>query len=222
MAAVDARARKLADDLRALYADLQREAVRTGTDTPAGVFAVLAAPLAQLTKMIIPDVHQKIDEIIYAAEHGLAVNPHQHGHDLADAAGRHIELKVSVAKGRWPKCNFNWPVPKGATPTERRTKLLASVEEKTRGGHAVLEVRSGAHALLATYTLSSAFLAAYFARVPLGAADKHNMACEQCKTHGTFHRIAKMQAASERMAAAANDPGVVAWTALFARTAAQC
>lgn len=133
---------------------------------------------------------------MYAADHGLRVNPHQHGADLLDPAGNHIELKVSICKGPVKRCNFNWPVPKGATEGERRAKLLNSIAEKVRGGKAILIVRNGIGAELVKYELSSTFLMQYFARITLGTCGNHNMGCVYCVACKTFHRLDKFQAAS--------------------------
>jgi hypothetical protein len=215
---MEARARLLAESIRAFATDLQAAG---GDAVDPALVVLLAAPLARLTKMIIPNVHQKIDEIVYADEQcgKLRVSREQHGHDLSDEQGGHFELKVSVCSKRGGRCNFNWPVPKAdGTIAGRRAKLVESVKEKTRGGHAVLQVKDGLQRKIAEYKLTEPFLVAYFERLPLGKADKHNMACEQCHTCGGFHRMDKLQAASDAMAARK----AVEWRSFFNTMPSQC
>jgi len=179
------------------------------------VLKLVAAPLCKLTKMIIPNVHQKIDEVAYADDHMLIVCEDQHGADLHDSEGNSFELKVSVCTSR---ANFNWNIPAGTTSKNRRS-LLKSVETKTEGGGAIFVVKSKSSKLLAEYKFSSAFLLAYFARVPLGSSKNHNMGCKQCTNCRKFHRLDKLQQNNDLFE---ENPGGVDWNSVFAPTAANC
>lgn len=220
MAAIE-RDKKLAAALTACYNDYARDVKLTQVDPE--VVAILAAPLARLAKMVIPDVHAKIDEVIVAADYpGLAVNANTHGYDLVDAHGNHIEVKTSVCKERAPKCNFNWPVPKGTNDAERYAKLRASIQEKVAGGFAWLFIRDGMHRQLYRYELSEAFLLEYFARVPLGISTVHNMGCQRCKSCKHFHRLDRMQHLATKMANAKVAVTDAEWNELFERIDAHC
>lgn len=180
--------------------------------TDPAYYGMLAAPLARLAKLIIADIHQKVDEIDYASTHGLTVNPASTGYDLADAKGNHFELKVSICKSPIKRCNFNWPVPNGASDTLRRAALLTSVAEKVRGGKAIFLIRNGIGHTLKQYELSERFLLGYFARIKIGKCDNHNMGCEWCHQCNTFHRLDAFQTASD---AIADDPNaIVVWEKL--------
>lgn len=146
------------------------------------------------------DIHQKVDEIVYAADHNLQVNRDNHGADLHDTEGNHYELKVSVCKQPMKRCNFNWPVPKGDSEDERRSRLLASVHNKVKGGYARFIVRNGLGVDLFVYTLSEEFLVGYFARIKLGKCGNHNMGGEYCTHCERFHRLDRFQEASDQLA----------------------
>ena len=203
-------ARALADQLDAMAATLQASGA-----LDAATVAILAAPLARLTRIIIPHAHQKLDEIVYAADHALTVSAKPHGHDLEDA-GAHVELKVSVCpmSSARRRCHFNWPIPVGVTDAERRAKLVASVRDKTRGGYAVLQVRDGLQRVTHEYRLSEAFLVGYFERVPLGKCANHNMGATECRVCKQFHRLLALHEASR--------DGVTDWTFLQKPVPSQC
>jgi len=160
------------------------------------IVALLQVPLCRLTKMLVPNAHTKMDEIVYAADHNLELNSATHGHDLRDKQGNHIERKVSVCTTRANYCNFNWNIPQAPTLEERRKKLLESIKEKTQGGFASLEVTDGDGRRLAEFTLCEGFLLEYFARITIEKSNNHNMGCSRCKTCHKFHRLEKLQAAS--------------------------
>lgn len=157
-----------------------------------------------------------MDEIVYAAENDLEVSPLQHGADLIDKANNHHELKVSICKAPRHRCNIDWHIPKAETPETRREKLLASIKEKVRGGGATLIIRNGKGKQLARYTLSESFLLGYFERVKLGKSDVHNMGCSLCMKCKTFHRLDKLQRASDLLNSSDNNelPGAE-WEAVF-------
>jgi len=175
----------------AAHSEALIQELRAHPDQPLDVALVQRlAPVAMLLKIVIPDIHQKIGEVIFAAEHPeLSVCKHQHGADLKDDKGGRFEHKVSVVTNVRPRCNFNWPVPKGATPDERRKKLLDSVREKTAGGGAILEVKNGLGVAQATYRFSNEFLLDYFSRIEIGTSGNYNMGCVRCSDCSAFHRL---------------------------------
>jgi len=55
-----------------------------------------------------------MDEIIFAYDHDLKVNKHQHGADMFDKSGNAVEHKGSVCtKANKHTAHFNWPIPLG-------------------------------------------------------------------------------------------------------------
>lgn len=199
-------AKKLAQTLEAFYKRLQAE---PGEVVDAAVVSVLAPHLCRLTKMCIPNAHQKIDEIIYADEHKhLKVQEQQHGADLKTAEGACYELKTSICTARAPKVNFNWPVPADrGDPGQRRAKLLASINAKTKDGGAVLRIVDGKNKLLKEYHFCNAYLLGYFSRLQLGKSTNHNMGCAQCASCKSFHRLDRMMYVDRQIRLAGEDAG---------------
>jgi len=214
---------RLAKELETAYQEVRKDARERGLTSPdEEARAILAAPLCRFVKLLVPDAHQKIDEIVFAAEHPeLAVSSHQHGADLSNAKGENFELKVSICKGKAQHCNFNWPIPTGANESERRKKLLASVKSKVTGagGKAVFLVKNGIGDEISRFELSAGFLLAYFGRVKIGSCDKHNFGCARCKVCKKFHRMEKIQEASVQYD---KDPNSVTWNEVFEVTQSQC
>lgn len=225
---MEVRAKKLADELVKFHADLLKETPKDAIEAPASIASALAVPLARLVRALVPNAQTKLDELVYAADNDLQVNPNTKGYDLKTADGKHIERKVSVCTTRSPKCNFNWPVPPvqekdTADASKRRKILLESVTEKTKnGGGAIFEVQDGLGRTLATYKLHEHFLIAYFSRIKLHKSDVHNMGCARCSTCHRFHRLHNMAVASLQMEAAGGDPNVVDWSLFTKKVASDC
>lgn len=162
---------------------------------------LLRVPICLFAKLVVPDIHQKVNEIVYADRNDLTVNKKQHGADLfqtnVETGQRsHVEHKKSRCPRRGRRCNFNWRLPPARLPKEeRRKKLLKSISEKTGGpeGHAVLEIVDGMDRLLHSYKLAGSFLLGYFSRIELGKSDNHNMGCARCSRCRKFHRMEKLQ-----------------------------
>ena len=155
---------------------------------------ILGAELCRLVKLLIPNVHQKLDEFIYAQENNLKVNEVQHGADLIAKDDGLWELKVStVKKTTKSRCNFNWPIVKNANADVRRKKLLANIKEKTQGGGAILIAKDSLQKELAEYKLTHDFLMEYFKQLELTDCATHNMGCEQCSVCKGFHRLEKLK-----------------------------
>jgi hypothetical protein len=189
--------------LETLYSDLLVQ-----PDTIPEARELLAVPLCKTVKLLVPNVHQKIDEIIIGHEKQLHVHAHQHGADATDTRLQvPVEIKVSVMNtGR---CNFNWCVP------STREKLLASVREKVGdNGYAIFRVVSTVGVTIAEYTLQGAFLLEYFTRLPLKANTRnHNFGAQQCTKCLKFHRLELMQKISDSRSSV---------SVLFTRVASQC
>jgi hypothetical protein len=225
----DEKALRLAQSTAALLTRAHDILVRLASESASGdlspeVRAALTVPLCRLTKMIIPNVHQKIDEHVYAADHPeYVVNAHQHGADLVavgDATHKR-ELKVSVATvANKHTCNFNWNVPALGKPLAvRRAELLASVREKTAGGGATFVIRDGLGRELASYTLSDVFLQGYFARIPLGDKTRnHNLRAARCPSCHAFHRLAKLQKFSDLY----RELTAAEWASVMGQTLTDC
>lgn len=190
--------------LETLYSDLlaQPEMIPEARE-------LLAVPLCKTTKLLIPNVHQKIDEIIIGHEKQLRVHAHQHGADATDPRTQvPVEIKVSVMSSE-RRCNFNWCVP------NTREKLLVSVREKVGdNGYAIFRVISTTGATVAEYTLQGAFLLEYFTQLPLKANTRnHNFGAQQCTKCLKFHRLELMQKVSDSGSSV---------SVLFKRVVSQC
>ena len=216
------------DALLKSIADVQEIIKEQGELAVASMYAVIAGPLCKLTKTIEPNAGKKIDEIIYAYEHknqNITVNDKQHGADFIEQNGGHTELKASTCKKKknGVRANFCWPLPKGKTEEERRTKLLDSVKEKTEGGMWIAVATDGVQRTLQEYKISHEFLMAYFTRVKFKNCNVHNMGCTQCKTCKHFHRLLKMQQYSDMMQKdKLKDLTEEQWTHVFEKTKSDC
>jgi hypothetical protein len=185
----------------------------------------LTVPLCKLTRLLVPNVNQKIDEIVYAAEHGLEVNQGSKGVDMKDAQGRRIELKVSCVREKAGLCNVNWPLPPATLgEAERRLQLIASTKEKVGdGGYAQIVIKNKTGKDIASIRLDGAFLIEYFSRLPLPTSNNHNMGCTRCKVCKLFHRLEKLQMCSTAFAKAAFKAEEFDWVSLFAdKVKSQC
>lgn len=195
--------------------------LKNAADLDPEIKAILAAPLCRLTKMIIPNVHTKIDEIIYAADNELEVNNAPHGHDLVDKDGKHIERKVSVFNPKTKRCNFNWNIPEAQSVEYRQILLHKSIVEKVKdGGYASLEVTDELGRTMVEFKLGANFLSQYFVNLPIGRSRVHNMGCERCDKCNKFHRLEHMQELSNY--ADKNPKAILLWKDLHKRIAAQC
>lgn len=189
---------QLTESLLKVYKRIREESKNETVDET--ICDILRVPICLVADIVVPDIRQKIHEIIYANEHSLSVNKNQYGADLfkIDASSgdeSHIEHKTSKCL-RNRRCNFNWPIPPARLPKEeRRKRLLKSIAEKTGGpeGHVVLEIVNGVSRPIKTYKLSGRFLIDYFSRLQLGECNNHNMGCNRCRKCGEFHRLQKLQ-----------------------------
>lgn len=151
--------------------------------------------LCKMTKMIIPNIHQKIGEII-ELENIKKVNPDsiisnkQHGVDIIVNKDSHVEIKESIIKASSGyKCNFNWNVPTGTTH-DNRTNLINSVNEKTKNGHARFIIKDHIGKEVKRYEYSNEFLVEYMKRVDINTKTKNiNFGCKQCQKCYSFHRL---------------------------------
>lgn len=185
------------------------------------IIITLSPHLCRLTKILVPDAHQKMDEIIFAHDHNLILNTHQHGADMFDEKGNSVEHKGSVCtKANKYTAHFNWPVPAGKTLEDRRKNLLKSIKEKCSGGYAILQVKNGIGTLLHEYSLSFYFLYNYFERITIGKSNKHMMASEQCRSCKKFHRLEKYQECSNKLKK--NPNATIDWDKIMETTKSQC
>lgn len=209
---VKKQAQELADLIIKTHKSILNSCVDDDENVSDEIVQILQAPLCLLTKLIVPNVHQKVNEIIYISqqmktEDTLLLNQQQHGADITllskkTGCSASIEHKRSICKSKTGRCNFNWPLPSRNLPTdERRKKLLQSIRNKTGGkeGHAILEVVNGLGKPLASYKLSGDFLLGYFSRIALGKCDNHNLGCSRCKKCEDFHRLKKFQWLSNKL-----------------------
>ena len=193
------------------------------------VYDMLSVPLCKLTKIIVPNVQRKIDEIVYADEKNMTVCIEEHGADLNDDEGNCHELKVSTCKKSTNyKCNFNWPMPAGKDEETRRKRLLESVIEKTKGNTAdnlnkiiVSEIETETddvkrpyhggdfkmiskdargQVVLNEYSISGIFVYHYFKRLPeFSKSTVYNFGCERCAVCKEYHRLNNMKKYDDKM-----------------------
>lgn len=226
------QAADLALRIRAMYNALTKS--KDPKDIRAAVQIVrqntlLLPNMCQLAKLLTPDIQQKLDEYIRAAnEPGHQVLAARNGADLKDEKDQSYEYKVSQLKSTGPrKCNFNWNLPNARNkqtnddPDKRREKLVTNVLNKLDQGrgYAVLEVQDDVRQTLVKFKLGGGFLVEYFRRLQLGVSTVHNMGCLECKTCKRFHRLDKLQDASD---AYDKDPQSVVWENVFADTPSAC
>jgi hypothetical protein len=203
-----------------VYQDLTATGSVTDEAPTPDIVSQLALPIARLTKLLIANSHQKLDEVIFAAENNLTVSPHQHGTDLFDEQKTPIELKVSVVtRSNKHTAHFNWNIPgKGTVAIARRHLLLENLKQKIEHGKAILLIKSGNARQVAKFTLSYAFLKEYFTRIAIGTSDKHLMSAAQCRKCHLYHRFVKYQEASDAM----EKGGKVDWIKILSVTRSQC
>lgn len=206
------------------------DAVVTLPETDPGRIAtadLLRVAVCRLTQLFVPNAHQKLGEIVYAADHPeYTVSDETTGADLVSVDGtRAREHKVSkISKGR---CNFNWNLPgdKSMSDDTRRPLVLRNVANKVYDGDVALVVTSRSGATLREFTMSGRFVMEYFARLPLaGVSTKHNMGCTQCRVCSAFHRLVKLEDASRTLSEMAPDTTLsrAQWAAVFKPTASDC
>jgi hypothetical protein len=181
--------------------------------------------LCKLTNMLVPEAPRKIAEIIFAKEENdrnekekeergeesreetLVVSEKERGADLTSSSGKRMEHKQSkVKKQNNYRCNINWPFPKHPDPSERRKKMLETIEEKTKDGGLVVEIDSGVVAgwRLNEYRLSYDFLKAYFEDLDQNkfpTSDTMNWGCERCNKCQKYHKLEEMKILDGQMTA---------------------
>lgn len=210
---------------------------------------IVAVELCRFVKLFIPNIGQKIDEIIKAEELNVKrqqgtkrisqeyteapttffVSPKQHGADLVElnnSNGKkqsHLEIKAStVTEKKW-KCDFMWNVPSGSSVDEQREKLIKSVTEKTRNGRAIYRILDGRTNVIKEYEFESEFLVEYFKHINItDKTTKYNMGCERCKKCGSFHRLDKIEKFQKTFLRQAKTLSKEQITELFEITRSQC
>ena len=205
------------------YRELLIHEYKGRNNIPPEICDLISWELARLTKMIIPNVHQKLDEVIVAAEQKTPhiVSPDQHGADLIEkGTNSKTEVKVSVCSRSY--ANFNWSLP-SRPPNEEEQNYKARVRDsifnKTAHGGAILRIEGGLGEVIAQYRLSCAFLLEYFSRLKINPTHKHNMRSEQCGDCGKFHRIQKLAYWSKVFD---RQPDKVDWDDVFTKTPPHC
>lgn len=100
----------------------------------------LAAPLCKMAKLIVPDIRNKLEEIVQADNYeGIYVLRDMHGADAFNAENDQFEIKVSAPslKNDKMRSNFNWIIPhstsKGLSIAQKKAQLLNDNAIKTGG-----------------------------------------------------------------------------------------
>lgn len=197
------KASVLREQIEQLIVDIR---AMPGEDVDAAVCADLGPSVALLGKILIKgtffqpdllsldsllaDLHQKAGEVVFKKENTqFEILPQNHGADLRDKKGGLWEHKETICRERQTKCNFNFPVPKGATEEARREALLKSIRAKTAGGGLMLQIRNGRMEVKHQYILDAEIAEGYFSRITLGKCGNHNLGCARCKDCKEYHRL---------------------------------
>lgn len=195
-----ARLEELRDTLLAI-SSAWRQASRDDDAACSNVVRILQSTLCRLTLQLVPNAHQKLDEIVYVADHPeYTVSEETTGADLTTDDGRRFELKVSVrrAKKHAHACNFNWPLASSSKAAmqsmeARRELVVQNIRNKVRGGGAIMVVVDRRRNPVVQFELSEHFLDGYFQRIHLTSSNRvHNMGAPRCKDCGLYHRLDKL------------------------------
>lgn len=167
-------------------------------DTPNEEFKqakeILKVSLCRITKLLVPNVQRKIDEISTADELNLIVSKSERGADMLDEFGNKYELKVSVCSAKKSfKSNFNWPIPKCSDTDLTRKKLLEQVIEKTGGveGGAYFIAKTKKGVIVNKYFINGALMYSFFEHLPLHNRSTYNFGSARCNTCHKYHRLEK-------------------------------
>lgn len=187
------RFRLISQELKELREELEKD--KDGRELIDKNMDEIQFEFCKFAKMIIPNIHQKIGEIIEKSNHleneNLIVSKVQHGADLIDKkTGALIEIKESIIFAKTKnKCNFMWNIPRGSL--ENRNILIESIKGKTgNGGYAKLIIKNHLAVIIKEYIFNGNFLIEYFTTIPLNPkTSKINMGCQQCSFCKSFHKL---------------------------------
>ena len=165
-------------------------------------YRLLVAPeICRFAKLLIPDIRQKLDEIIEVDNQikkdktcSLYVSKSQHGADVIDVKmNRCIEIKTSRITKFNPICNIMWPVPSVTYKDPSRRVFLDGIREKTKNGFAKYIIQNAKNITIVEYEFKSDFLCELFRRVKITQHTKNiNHGCKQCNSCKSFHKLDKM------------------------------
>lgn len=208
---LDVKIKKLNDLMKEIRIEIQSDTKNSET-LIKGVREDIQYELCRFAKMMVPNIHQKIDEIIEvddrrtkakkslsdknnnnnnnSRETNIRVSDKSNGADLVnDETDEHSEIKVSILT-KEKRCNIMWNIPSGDTLSERRNKLIKSAETKTKNGKAYFIIKSKSAVELKRYEFGSLFLQEYFKYYDFNdKSSSINFGCTQCKSCGSFHRL---------------------------------
>jgi len=174
----------------------------------ASLNEALEYELCKLTLLAVPEATTKIAEIVYAKEMDHEVSDKRNGADMFTKDGSRLEHKLSkVTQKTNYRCNVNIPFPKADTQEERRTKMVDSINEKTKGpsGGMVIQIAcKNTGETMHEYFLSNLFLTSYFedlatAKFPGPKVSNVNWGCSRCKKCKTYHRLDEMKKMDEKL-----------------------
>jgi hypothetical protein len=161
------------------------------TPIPKEITELIQVELCRFAKMVVPNIHQKIDEIIEKANlPEFVVSDKANGADLINSkTDSHREIKTSVLT-KEARCNFMFNVPSGTT-NENRTLLEQSIREKTKNDKAVFIIKNKKAKEIARYEFGCEFLVWYVGHFPSFSekTTKINFGCSRCKKCKSFHRL---------------------------------
>jgi hypothetical protein len=191
----------------------------------------IGAELCRFAKMMIPNIHQKIDEIIELDDMKnldtactTSVSAKQHGADLVNIeTDSSFEIKATTITKKSPKCNISWNIPSGTNDDPERTTLLESIKEKTKNGYAKYLIKDGVGRLIKSYQFSSEFLVEYFAHVAITPkTTKVNFGCKQCSKCCSFHRLDRMIENEKLFYSQEKSLTKPQWITLFKKQSSEC
>ena len=188
---LDAKIKKLNDLMKEIRIEIQSDTKNSET-LIKGVREDIQYELCRFAKMMVPNIHQKIDEIIEvddrrtkskksskdkncndddddnnnnksnSHEKNIRVSDKSNGADLVNDETDEHSEIKVSILTKEKRCNIMWNIPAGDTTNERRNKLIKSAETKTKNGKAYFIIKSKSAVELKRYEFGSLFLQEYF------------------------------------------------------------
>lgn len=190
------------------FMDNARVYMRTADEEelPDEATKTLAPIIAKTASLVVPNLHQKRDEIIYAAENpDWVVSSKTTGPDLIHKNGEGVrELKTSRAlRKEGYHVNFSFAF-QPRKPNESRETLVKriskSFDDKVGpGGFAVFRIVNATQDLVVEYKLGNEFLKWYATEYDYKPKSRaFNFGCSRCKDCGAWHRLERLQEYSNK------------------------
>lgn len=182
--------------------------------------------LGDVASIVIENIHQKRDEVMYAAAHPeFEVSVKTTGADLINPlTDEKRELKVARVKKSSKRANFTFSFSerkRGETIPEFRARIVRDISSKLGTNElAVFIIKDWLGRTKKEYQLSGIFIHFYIMMNPAIPKRAINLGGPICKDCGECHRLEKLQRYDQT-----GDPlefEQADWTEIFADTPANC